>query len=79
MLMNLKILLLLLAGPAFLIGAGGYLFVRLRFRPDDQETEEIYYEFEERHPVFRRYAFWSRFTLGLVILSMLLLFLAIAL
>ena len=79
MLMDLKILLLLLAGPCFLLGVGGYLFVRRRLRPDEKETEETYYEFEEQHPAFRRYGFWSRFTLGLVVLSMLLLFLAIAL
>lgn len=79
MLTNLKIILVLLAGPAFLIGIAGYLIVRLKLRPGDRELEETYYEFEDSHPVFRRYHLWSRVTLTLVVLSMLLLFLAIAL
>ncbi len=79
MLANLKVILVLLAGPAFLIGIAGYLIVRLKLRPGPDEMEETYWEFEDAHPAFRRYYLWSRITLTLIFLSMLLLFLAIAL
>lgn len=79
MLTNLKIILVLLAGPAFLIGIAGYLIVRLKLRPGSKEMEETYWEFEDSHPAFRRYHFWSRLTLTLIVISMLLLFLVIAL
>ena len=77
--MNGKTILILVAGLAFLLGFAGYLFVRLKLRPGRKEWEETYYEFENQHPAFQRYEFWSRITLALIILSMLLLFLAIAL
>ena len=79
MITHLKILLILLGGPAFLIGTVGYLTVRLKLRPGDKEMEETYYEFEDQHPAFHRYETWSRITLGLIILSMLCMFLTIAL
>ncbi len=79
MLANLKIIFMLLAGPAFLIGAAGYLIVRLKLRPDSQEIEQTYWEFEDAHPSLQRFHLWSRITLFLIFLSMLLMFLAIAL
>lgn len=77
--MNLKILLMLLAGPIFLFGLTGYLIVRRKLRPGDKELEETWYESEDRHPAIDRYETWRRITLGLVVLSMLLLFLAVVL
>ena len=71
--------MIFLAVPVFLIGTVGYLIVRLKLRPGEKEWDETYYEFEDRHPAFRRYELWSRITLALVILSMLLIFLVIAL
>ena len=79
MFMNLKILLILIAGPLFLIGVIGHIVVRLKLRPGNREMEESYYEFEDRHPAFRRYEFWSRLMIALIAASMLMLFLVIAL
>lgn len=75
----LKTIMMFLSVPVFLIGTAGYWFVRLKLRPREKDMEETYYEFEDRHPAFRRYEFWSRITLTLVVLSMLLIFLVIAL
>ena len=75
----IKLVLIFITVPLFLIGVGGYVLVRLKLRPGEKETEQTYYEYEERHQAFRRYELWSRFTLTLIVLSMLLAFLVITL
>ena len=70
----------IIAGLMFLISLGAHLYVRVRLRPkDDSELDEYYYEFEERHPGFARYTKWSRITFAALAISVLLLFIAIAL
>jgi len=71
--------LYLIAGPLLLISVAIHIYVRIRLRPgDDSDLDDYYYEFEEQHPAYARYLFWSRITFAAIALATLLLFLAIA-
>lgn len=74
--MHIRVLLLLLAGPLFLISIGAYVYVQLRLKPDSDELEEYFWEVEDRHPALARYNKWSRATLTAAALAALLLFAA---
>jgi len=74
--MNIRVLLLLLAGPLFLISIGAYIYIQLRLKPDSDELEEYFWEVEDRHPSLARYNKWSRITLSAAALAALLLFAA---
>ena len=50
----IRVILLLLAGPLFLISIGAYIYVQLRFKPDSDELEEYFWEVEDRHPAHIR-------------------------
>ncbi|MGE5297325.1 MAG: hypothetical protein ACM3VT_21080 [Solirubrobacterales bacterium] len=63
-------------GLVFLVSAAAHLYVRLRLKPrKDSDLEDFYYEFEDQHPEYARYAKWLRITLGGVVIGLLLLFL----
>mgnify|MGYP001255326353 CR=1 FL=1 len=69
----------LIGGPLLLISVTAHIYVRIRLRPkDDSDLDDYYYEFEEQHPAYARYLFWSRITFAAIALATLLLFLAIA-
>jgi hypothetical protein len=72
--MHIRVFVLLLAGPLFLISTASYIYVQLRFKPDDNELDDYYWEVEDRHPGLARYNKWSRITLTSVAISALLLF-----
>ena len=74
--MHIRALMLLLAGPLFLISIGAYVYVQLRLKPDSDELEDYYWEVEEKYPGLARYNRWSRITLAAAALSALLLFAA---
>ncbi len=74
---HIRILLLLLAGPLFLISIGAYIYVQLRLKPDSDELEEYFWETEDRHPALARYNKWSRITLSAAALAAMLLFAAV--
>jgi hypothetical protein len=74
-----KILLVVAGGLLFAGGLGGYFYVRIRLKPRWEQIEGIYWEFEEEHPVLRRYHRGLRLTLTMIFLSMLFLFLALVL
>ncbi len=68
-----------IAGPLLLISVAAHIYVRIRLRPrDDSDLDEYYYEFEEQHPAYARYLFWSRITFAAVAIATLLLFIAVA-
>jgi hypothetical protein len=69
----------LIGGPLLLISVTAHIYVRIRLRPkDDSDLDDYYYEFEEQHPTYARYLFWSRITFAAIALATLLLFLAVA-
>jgi hypothetical protein len=69
---------LIIAGPLFLISLAAHLYVRIRLRPRDPELDDYYHEFENQYPGLARYTKWSRITFTAVAISVLLLFIAIA-
>lgn len=71
-------ILYIIAGPLFLIAVAGHIYVKVRLRPGD-DLDDYYHEFEDQHPGYAKYSKWSRITLTAAVISMLLLFLAIAL
>jgi hypothetical protein len=73
-------ILYMIACPLFLISLIAHLYVRLRLRPkDDSDLDEYYHEFEHQHPGYARYTKWSTITFAAAVVSMLLLFIAVAL
>jgi hypothetical protein len=77
--MPFKTLLILLSGSLFCISSAGYALVRIFLKPKENSgLDEIYWEFEESDPALKRYTAWSRVFFTGVIVSMLLLFAAIA-
>jgi hypothetical protein len=75
--MHIRVLILLLAGPLFLVSIGAYVYVQLRLKPDSDELEDYYWEVEDRHPGLARYNKWSRITLAAAALAVMLLFAAV--
>ena len=71
-------IILIIAGPLFLTAVAGHIYVKICLRPGD-DLDEYYHEFEDQHPDYAKYSKWSRITLTAAIISMLLLFIAIAL
>jgi hypothetical protein len=73
----MKTILLIIAGPLFLISLTAYFYVRIRLRPkEDSDLDDIYHEFEDQHPELARYNKWSKITLAAAAVAALLLFLA---
>ncbi len=72
----MKIILILIACPLFLISAAGHLYVKLRMRPGD-DLDDYYHEFEEQHAGYARYTKWSQFTFTGAVIGALLLFAAV--
>ena len=69
----------IIAAPLFLISLAGHIYVRIRLRPrEDWDLDDYYYEFEDQHTGFAKYTKWSKITFTAVIISMLLIFVAIA-
>ncbi len=72
-------ILYIIAGPLFLISFAGYLYVKLTLKPkEDSDLDDYYYEFEDQHPALAKYTKWSKITFTAVVVSVLLLFIAIA-
>jgi len=72
----INIILMLIAGPLFLVSLVGHIYVKLKMRPGD-DIDEYHYEFEEHHPDFARYEKWSRITFASAVIAVLLLFVSI--
>jgi hypothetical protein len=72
-------ILYIISGPLFLISLAAHLYVRIRLRPkNNSDLDDYYYEFEERHPAYAKYAKWSKITFAAIAIATLLLFIAIA-
>ncbi|NLK42058.1 MAG: hypothetical protein GX298_08410 [Planctomycetes bacterium] len=78
--MHLKVIMILVGGVLFLVSTAGYIYAKLRLRPDKRsDLDAYYYEFEDQHPDLARYNRWCRITWGGIIAAMLLLFLSLVL
>lgn len=75
--MSLKIILMMIAGPLFLISLAAHLFVKIRMRPRDPGFDEYHYEFQDQHPQYARYSKWSHITFTVAVIGAILLFLAV--
>ena len=75
MVVVLKLSLILAGGILFLISAAGYLYVKIRLRPREQDVEEVYWEFEEQAEGMGRYETWSRRTFAGAVAGMAMVFL----
>ncbi len=73
----IKVILMLIAGPMFLLSLAAHIYVKLKMRPND-DIDEYHYEFEDHHPDFARYEKWSRITFTSAIIASLLLFVSIS-
>ena len=72
-------ILYIIACLSLLMSAAAHLYVRIRLRPkDNSDLDDYYYEFEDQHPDYARYTKWLRITFIAVVISVLLLFIAIA-
>ncbi|MBW8016523.1 MAG: hypothetical protein FVQ82_10070 [Planctomycetes bacterium] len=75
--MYLDVILMLIAGPMFLLSLAAHIYVKLKMRPND-DIDEYHYEFEDHHPDFARYEKWSRITFASAVIAALLLFVSIS-
>jgi hypothetical protein len=72
----MRIGLLFIGAPLFVVAMGTYIYIRLFLRIKD-DLEEVYHEFEEQHEGYARYLRWERTCLTAACLAALLLFLAL--
>ncbi len=71
--------LYIIAGPLFLISFAAHLYVKLHLRSKyDSDLDDYYHEFEDQHPGLAQYSKWSRITFIGITISVLLLFVAMA-
>lgn len=75
MVLYLKLGLILIGGLLFLLSAAGFLYVKIKLRPRDEDVEEVYWEFEDQAAGMGRYERWSRLTFAGVVASMAMIFL----
>lgn len=75
--MLIKFILMIIAGPLFLLSLGAHIFVKLTMRPKD-DLDEYHYEFEDHHPDLARYDKWSKITFTTAVIAALLLFVSIS-
>ncbi|MFA5423266.1 MAG: hypothetical protein WC374_05360 [Phycisphaerae bacterium] len=73
---QIRVILLLLSGPIFLLSVGAYVYVQLRMKPGS-DLDDYFWEVEDRHPALARYNKWSKITITAAALSAMLLFAAV--
>jgi hypothetical protein len=76
----MKTILLIIAGPLFLISVAAWLYVQIRLRPRPGDGwEDFYHEFEDQHPTVACYNKYSKLTFAIAAIAALLLFLTLVL
>jgi len=73
----MDVVLCIIGGPVFLVSVAAHLYVKLRLRPKEEDSEDVYYEFEDQQPDLARYEKWSRITFAAATVGVLLLFVAV--
>lgn len=71
------IILYIIAFLLFLISAAGFVFMKLRLKPNDSDIDDYYWEFEETDPEYARYTKWSKSLYTIAVIAAFLLFLAV--
>ena len=75
--MDLSLIMLLIAGPLFLVSIVANIFVKITMRPkQDSDFDDYYYEVEDQHPGYAKYKKYSQITYTTAIIAVLLLFTA---
>lgn len=73
----MDIILWIIAAPLFIVSLVAHIYVKLRLSPKEgSDLDDYYYEFEDRHPGFAKYAKWSKITFTAAVISMLLMLIA---
>jgi hypothetical protein len=74
----LKIVIILISGPMFLISFLGYLYITFKLRSlYDDDLDDYYYELEDKHPGLAKFNKWSKISLTIAIVSALMFFIVI--
>ncbi len=74
----MKIILLSVGCFLFFISLVAHIYVRFKYNPNkDSDFDEIYWEFQDSHPLFARFNRLSRITFTGAVLGAILLFLAL--
>ncbi|MDH7600502.1 MAG: hypothetical protein QHH07_12865 [Sedimentisphaerales bacterium] len=66
-------LLVSIGGLLVLLGIAGQVYTRIALRPPP-DVDELYHEFQEKDPHYKRYLFWYRCTLAIIAVGVLVLF-----
>ena len=72
----MRIGLVVIGAPLFVVAMLGYIYARLFLRVRD-DLDHVYHEFEEQHEGYARFLKWERICLTMGSLAALLLFLAL--
>ena len=73
---TIQTILILVSGLMFIICSAGFIYVKIKMRPND-DIDEYHFEFEDHHPGLQKYnKYYNLFISGIVI-SMLLLFISL--
>lgn len=76
---HMNAIIIIIAGSLFFVSFAAHIYIKLKMRPDHDELEQYYYEFEDQNPQLQKYNKLTRITYIAIVVSMLLLFLAITL
>ena len=60
----------------FVVSFVAYIFIRVTMKPQTDELDDYYWEFEDQHPKMIRYEKYKRMTISLITIAMLLLFIS---
>lgn len=75
----MRIVLIMVGAPLFLVSLAAHFFVKWRLRSGfDSDLDDYYYEFEEQHPDYARYLKWSRITFIGMAAGVVMMFIAVA-
>ena len=73
----LRVIVILITGPLFLISFISYLYLTFKLRSlYDEDLDDYYYELEDNHHGLAALSKWSKITLTTAIISALLFFIA---
>lgn len=74
----MKIILLIAGFVLFFVSVITHIYVRIKYRPkDDEDFDEIYWEFEDSYPGFASFDRLLRITFAAAVIGAILIFLAL--
>ena len=76
----MKIVLILVSVPVFFIAAVSHIIIRIKLNTkNNPDIDDYYYEFEEQEPKLAAYQKYTSITLGIMIVSVIVVFVAVTL